>query len=280
MLKRFREAVWELSHRTPAFRGKERIVGLLSRPGVAEGSIIEREGVRWFIQGHDVNEFTLAIRRSHSEGIANRIGQELAGGAVGVLWDVGANIGTSSLPQLARFPSLRTVMFEPSPEVAGRLVRNLAINPALVGRARLMTLALSNADGFGDLYTSNEAFNSGVGGLGNSRNRVSFGVTVQTRTADSLVASGTCEPPGLVKIDVEGFELEVLQGMAGVLAERRPPVVFEHSPYRLRERSLPDSAVIDWLRSVGYTARRLLDERPVTAQDLARDDDFIARADG
>ncbi len=38
-------------------------------------------------------------------------------------------------------PLLRAVMFEPSPEVAGRLVRNLPLNPGLVGRARLLTLA-------------------------------------------------------------------------------------------------------------------------------------------
>ncbi len=53
----------------------------------------------------------------------------------------------------------------------------------------------------------------------------------------------------LMKIDVEGHELSVLKGAAGVLARCRPVVLFEQQPGDISDAS---SATIDWLRAHGY----------------------------
>ncbi|MCP5414753.1 MAG: FkbM family methyltransferase [Chromatiaceae bacterium] len=45
-------------------------------------------------------------------------------------------------------------------------------------------------------------------------------VDVQLRTGDGLVVQGDTPPPTALKIDVEGFEKEVLEGLGGTLNRR------------------------------------------------------------
>jgi hypothetical protein len=52
-------------------------------------------------------------------------------------------------------------------------------------------------------------------------------IDVDLVAIDDLVADGSIKPPTVVKIDVEGAELAVLQGMRHTLAEHRPAVICE-----------------------------------------------------
>lgn len=275
-----KEQIWELAHRTPPFKGKERLVAFLSRPSGSPESRILRAGVRWEILGHDINEFVLAVRRDHSDAIARILEREMSAASVDTFWDVGANIGTVALPLVAAFPKLNAFLFEPSAEVASRLIRNLANNPELAPRVTVMNLALSNASGLSEFFVSNENFNSGTGGLGKSHNRMGFAVRVAVQEADKLVAENHCPPPQLVKIDVEGFEFEVLQGMQQVLAQHKPTVLFEHSVYRIQERGRKLSEVTDFFRANGYEVYPPESLIPVSEIELQGEMDLLARPRG
>ena len=53
----------------------------------------------------------------------------------------------------------------------------------------------------------------------------------KTTTVDELVAGGECDRVDVLKVDVDGYELDVLDGAERTLAERRPHVFVEvHSP--------------------------------------------------
>jgi len=184
----------------------------------------------------------------------------------------------SRCPLLRQFDVLHAIMFEPSPDVAGRLLRNLSLNGELWGRAKVLNMALSDASGIKEFFVSNETWNSGVAGLRKAKNRAGFSVTVQAYTADSLVSTAVCPVPNLVKIDVEGFELEVLQGMESILKNHRPTVVFEHSPYRFEERQISRDSVIDYLKSLHYVITRVEHDKPVEESDLGVEQDFCACA--
>ena len=278
MLSEMRRLIWEAAYRTRPFKGKERLVALLARPRSLDQVTITRQGVNWRLQGHDLNEFAIAVRPNHSGSVSSHLVSEIEKRNVRVLWDIGANIGAITLPLLKSFSALHAVLFEPSAEVAGRLIRNVSINPDVAQRATIMNVALSDSTGIGNFYASSETFNSGVAGLGHSHNRFQFAVRVHTCTGDGLVSSGTCPAPELIKIDVEGFELEVLNGLQRTLIDHRPTILFEHSLYRLKERHQPRNAVTSFLASLGYTLHRSSDGRPITPADLDRDDDLIARA--
>jgi FkbM family methyltransferase len=278
MFKAFKKIIWYLSYQTKPFQGKERLVALISRPSSLDHIKIERQGVNWFLQGHDLNEFAIAVRQNHSPILSKRISEEIEKNNIKVFWDIGANIGAITLPLLKAFSNLQAILFEPSAEVAGRLIRNLSNNPDLFQRSTIMNIALSDSVGIKNFYVSNEAFNSGVAGLGHSHNRFQFAVGVQTYTGDSLVESEKCPVPELIKIDVEGFELEVFRGLKNTLIQHHPTIIFEHSIYRLKERNETNDAVLKFLESVGYAIYRLLDSRKLTLADLDKDADFIAKA--
>lgn len=277
MFRQVRELVWLVSHKTATFRGKERAVAWLARPRKLTASLIRRGGVTWEILGHDLNEFALAVRGRHSPDLEAAVERLIEENRFQVMWDVGANIGATSLPLLGRFPNLISCLFEPSPEVAGRLVRNISLNASLAARARVFPFALSDRVGVGQFFVSSEPHNSGTGGLGNSHNRTACAIGVQMRTGDSLVADGTCPAPELIKIDVEGFERECLAGMVDILRNYSPIVVFEHAPYRLEERGMHRRECIDFLESAGYEVMHLDGRRLQRSDDLGREADFIAR---
>ena len=74
---------------------------------------------------------------------------------------------------------------------------------------------------------------------------------VGIRSIDTLVEEGKIPPPNLVKIDVEGAELDVLRGATRILTVSRPLLFLEAHSASL-ERSCSQM-----LRNLGYKVHRL-----------------------
>ena len=103
-----------------------------------------------------------------------------------------------------------------------------------------------------DFYVSGTETNSGLGSLAASEAARSRPVPVAARTG-VLVETGAAAAPDLIKLDLEGFEYEALDGLRGVLAAtRHVVVVFEHEPYRLAERGV-GALAIDLLHGHGFS---------------------------
>jgi FkbM family methyltransferase len=80
---------------------------------------------------------------------------------------------------------------------------------------------------------------------------------VTTVTVDALVAGGVVPSPHVVKIDVEGAELDVLEGMTSVLALGRATVLCEVDAGDDDRLAVKERAVSDHLRSFGCSVERL-----------------------
>ena len=161
--------------------------------------------------------------------------------------DVGANIGyLSSLAALRAGPSGRVLSFEPHPVVFERLERNVG---RWVGRGiaavEPQRRALSDRRGQGELAVVGAAFhlNMGLASLRTDEPRKPGEdvVGVELVTADEVLDEQTI---GLMKIDVEGHEPEVLAGATQMLAARRiRDVIFEdHDPYPSQATRLLEDA--------------------------------------
>jgi hypothetical protein len=85
-------------------------------------------------------------------------------------------------------------------------------------------------------------------------------------TSDAMVAQGA-PAPHIVKIDVEGFEAQVLAGMQSVLQTHRPIVLME-----IAEATRRDFANVAGLRAALYPNAILygVTDRGLTAFDFAR----------
>ena len=117
-------------------------------------------------------------------------------------------------------------------------------------------------------------------GLGPSHNRFGKSILVGASTGDELIESGKLPAPDLIKIDVEGFEIEVLTGLERHLrASQNVAVVFEHCLYRFRERQMSLDAPTKYLAELGFSFKVVEESgglRPLSPGDLQRDLDFVA----
>jgi FkbM family methyltransferase len=180
------------------------------------------------------------------------------------VYDVGANIGFYSLlaARLAG-PGGHVHAFEPLPTGARAVERNASLNG--LETITVHEAAVGAGESEATLLVVGEASWSHLS---------STGTHVDTRgeqpvrvvSIDGLVADGL-PAPDVVKIDVEGAELEVLDGMERTLREVRPALVIE-----LHETN---GAVADRLESAGYRVENLDGPEPV--RDAPGDVHVLAR---
>ncbi|MBL9131443.1 MAG: FkbM family methyltransferase [Verrucomicrobiaceae bacterium] len=93
-------------------------------------------------------------------------------------------------------------------------------------------------------------------------------VTVPLVTVDSVVEQHGFKPTHL-KIDVEGFEEEVLKGATRTLADIRPVLFLELHGDQIHERGLSPETVLLQLEQLGYTVWQSLEGQTLTRADFA-----------
>lgn len=169
-----------------------------------------------------------ALRGGYGRGnyeipVQDELKAHLRPGAVAV--DVGANIGFFTV--LAAHlvgPEGRVYAIEPVPANAQAVRRNLTRNGFSQGS--VLEAGASNVAGRAKLMLAHHP-----GGATLSEHDtppdLSGEIEIQTVRLDDLVESGRLKAPDFVKIDVEGFELEVIEGMAQVLRDHGPDLLIE-----------------------------------------------------
>jgi FkbM family methyltransferase len=86
------------------------------------------------------------------------------------------------------------------------------------------------------------------------------GAKVRIRTLDSMVGELGVRPD-LIKVDVEGFEFEVMRRAENVLRNMRPVVLIEIHPDQLKLSGSSDQALVSFLESKDY-AIEVIDRNP------------------
>jgi FkbM family methyltransferase len=154
--------------------------------------------------------------------------------------DVGANIGTVTVPLAKRVGRLGTVIaIEPQRRVFTLLCANIALNGLM--NVRPIFAAAGAAQGTARIARPRPNTNHNVGNV--SLNTVKASEEVSVVPLDSL----ELESCALVKIDVEGMEAQVLAGAAATIARLRPLIYFE-----TKERSANTRSCIEFLTARNY----------------------------
>jgi FkbM family methyltransferase len=141
-------------------------------------------------------------------------------------FDVGTNLGFMSVPVLAMSPECRVLSFEPSPGALPFLQRTMAGSPH-AARWRLVTKAAGAAVGRTTFTVSSPASSPYDGirkaqPLSGERQ-----VEVALTTIDTEWKLLGSPPVSVIKLDVEGAELDALRGAAECLQTQRPAVLLE-----------------------------------------------------
>ena len=141
-------------------------------------------------------------------------------------YDVGSNVGFHAM-LVARLvgPSGHVICFEPFPENANQIEYNACLNGFT--NVRVRREALGNHDGSGRFLTSEEPTWGKLESAGREPSRMSGELQVAVRSLDSVVGETALPVPDVIKIDVEGGEVDVLSGAARILHEYRPILLIE-----------------------------------------------------
>lgn len=139
-----------------------------------------------------------------------------------VLWDVGGNVGLVSIhfaDPAFKLAAIHT--FEPIPELVEHLKTlfcgtRVTVHPFTLGETEstgLLNIPLHE---------------SATASLVQAHEGESKQVAIEIRTGDHLIEQGCAPVPDLIKIDVEGFEPQVIQGLEKTIRTHHPILFIEH----------------------------------------------------
>jgi len=183
--------------------------------------------------------------------------------------DVGANHGSYSLIAAATVGSRGAVIAcEPQPRLVALLRQSLESSG--YRHARVHEVACAEREGTADLFIPLRG--SGSAGVYESFSALGTHRTVRVRSArlDSLIPWQTLPGRVFLKLDVEGSELSVLRGAERFIRGRQPTILFEINSASARAAGHTPAAVIECLRSLGYSRFAEVEEypRPRSFDDL------------
>lgn len=189
--------------------------------------------------------------------------------------DIGANRGQFALLCRNLFPDIPIFSFEPLPEAAKTFRAVFRGDP----KTRLFECAIGAKPGTGEIHVSKEDDSSSL--LPITRQAELFPGTDEKETRkivikrlDELLDETDLVQPALLKIDVQGYELEVLKGCGGLL-EAFAYVYVECSFEELYDGQALASEVIDFLHNRGFALNGIYNLYYHRVSGMAIQGDFL-----
>jgi FkbM family methyltransferase len=166
-----------------------------------------------------------------------------------VVIDVGANMGEFSL-KVSRLVGNggRVISFEPDPVNYQRLKTNFSFNPQLAARVKVHNVGLGEFPGTVNLSVVNES-NRGMNRV--VKDAVNFN-SISINTLDNVLLPEQLTKVDWIKIDVEGFEMNVLKGAEHTIQQFKPSLFIELDDKNLQEQNSSASELVNWLIERGY----------------------------
>jgi FkbM family methyltransferase len=169
------------------------------------------------------------------------------------VWDIGANVGVYAT-QFARRGAANVVCFEPAPAAIAALKRCFAEAPDITSSVRIVPVALGSRRATAIFSADGSSPNNQIVAAAGSAPTVE----IQVHSGDAALTEFALPSPNVIKIDVEGHELEVINGLPGVLSSKTLRSVFVEVHFSLlHDRGLDNApaTIVQILRQQGFHVR-------------------------
>ena len=219
-----------------------------------------------------VNELALRDSDEKAEPFMDVVYRAALMSKTGIFVDVGANIGQTLFKVLSLDPKRKYVGFEPQISCCFLVQRFIEDNG--LKNHTILPLGLSNRNQMVKLHVREGGYDSSASVVDHFRPESFYSSYryICVRNGDEVMAELQILEISTIKIDVEGAELEVLQGLSETIREQQPFLIFEvlNSYLVLSGQKLTDEfvsfrrkridAMESVLRSVGYEIYQVLPE--------------------
>jgi FkbM family methyltransferase len=197
------------------------------------------------------------ILHLHEPDVGEWLSKELRQGMTVV--DVGANVGSYTLLIAEKVGREgRVIALEADPDTAAILSKNMEVN----GLTWVEVVQGAAYKTCGEIRLGRALASTGYSGL--YYEKAVEWIQVPALTLDSLAERLALGRIDLVKIDVEGAEIDVLEGMKGLLSKQRPTLLVELHPHLVPESSGVPAGLERAMYSVEF-----LDEEHIVARPRA-----------
>ncbi len=190
----------------------------------------QRGGLRWELDLNEGIDFSIFLLGAFESGAARCYKKRLRRGDVAL--DIGANIGAHTLPMASLVgPAGRVHAFEPTAYAFRKLNANLALNPELEDVVRPVQMLLGEGS---KGAIPHEIYSGWPLEFGENLHPTHGGEPHSTAGASMATLDELVDQLGrvdFIKLDVDGYELSVLQGARRLLDHFRPPILMEFCPH-------------------------------------------------
>jgi FkbM family methyltransferase len=209
---------------------------------------LNTEDIAIYTTADNYIEWTILSTGTYEEEIGKLIKLFLKKGDTAL--DIGANIGLQSL-RMSHAIGMegKVYAFEPLEYLQEKFKKNISLNKA--ANVILFPFALSDRQDETNFKIDSHSWNQGAFSLDN-QNGGHETQKVIVKVADEIPELQRLDNITMIKIDVEGFEYQVLQGLKQTLQKHKPIIIFEYdSNYWTRScQSIGDC--FKFLRSLNY----------------------------
>jgi len=173
----------------------------------------------------DFHQFHLAVAGFYEKDISEKIAPEFE--TADIFIDVGAYLGYYSIMAATVSPHIQVYAYEPQKEAYDILRQNIVLNNATI---HIYNIALGSRDEKGTLYIDRFPERSSL-----MADTASKGYCYETsvKKLDDLLDIKNKKL--VIKIDTEGFEFEVLKGMAKILQQNNCTIFFEYNFHKYQQ---------------------------------------------
>ncbi len=193
--------------------------------------------------------------------------------ANGIIFDVGANVGIMALQFSRLVPEGKVYAFEPTHYAFQRLQKNLSLNPSIQNITPIQTFISrqSTSDHQLKAYASWKVDRSKA----KDTHPVHGGTAMSAEKVGAISLDDFCRKEKIsrldfIKIDTDGYEMEVLAGASRCIARFRPQIIFEIGLYVMEEQEISFSDYWKFFSKLDYELFNSTNKNPINPSNYKK----------
>ena len=218
---------------------------------VSKDQIVTRNKIRWSLNLEEGIDLSVYLFGTSEKKISNL--KKLLSNEKGELTmiDIGANIGSVSLILAKIFTNSKIYAIEPTNYAFNKLKNNLNLNDEIKERVFLRQLFISNDKKPEKVWSSWNFENS------NDKHQKHLGTLKEIKKdsyhkLEDFILAENLKKVDFIKLDVDGYELDVLSSGENFLKNNKPVIFIEIAPYLYPEFGYNCKELVSFIQKLNY----------------------------
>ncbi len=239
------------------------IFNLLIFFGFKKKNIVKRNSIKWKLDISEGIDLSIFLFGTFQKGVVESINKYIfknknSNNTFFNIIDIGSNIGDKSL-SLAQsllsknFNEFKIFSIEPTDFAFKKQINNIKLNYNLKNKINSFKYFISN-----EKIKPNNIYSSWSLNTKKKTHKVHKGVLKKVNkltsivTLDDFIKKNKIKEKIIMKIDVDGFEMDVLKSSIKTLRNMRPVIFMEYAPYLFYENGFSPKEFFNFLKKYNY----------------------------